>query len=155
MKIIPVIVLLSSLLGGVALGQTGPPAALYFTPGTVLARGLNASAEGFYGLKTYRIEQVRLAAPIALESGGRRQTVDRAFRVIVTGDTFVVRAMPALVWADGNLVGHAQESQDQTEIVAVTFDATLIPDGAALAVSYSVDGERQVLRERIHYTVRP
>ena len=143
------------LLSGVLLGQTAPPPDLYFTAGSVLARGQNTTADGFYGLKSYRIEEVRLARPMTAQIGGRQQTTNRAFRVIILGDGFPVRNEQAMVWAGDNLIGKAQESRDQTEVVAVTFDSGLIPEGATLAFSFGANGERQALRERIRYTVRP
>jgi hypothetical protein len=151
MKILPVVLLMS----GVLLAQTAIPPELYFTTGTVLARGQNTAADGFYGLKSYRIEEVRLARPVDTEIAGRRQSVSRAFRVIISGETFQVRALPPLIWAGDKLIGKAQERQDLTEVVAVTFDAGAIPEGVVLSLSYGMDGERQSLREPIRYTVRP
>ena len=135
--------------------QTAPAPELYSTPGRVLARGQNTIPDGFYRLKTYRIEEVRLARPVAATVAGTPRMVDRAFRVILVGESFPVRALPPVIWAGDILVGRAQESRDLTEVVAVTFDASIIGEGATLGLSFGETGEREVLREPIRYAVAP
>lgn len=139
-----------------ALGaQVVPIPSLYFTPGRVLARGSNARSEGFHKLRSYRIEEVRLAKPIETDVNGKRTQVDRAYRVIVTGEHFPVRNLAPFVWAGDRLIGRAQENEDQTEVTAVTFDSNLLPDGERLGLSFGEKGPRETLTERIQYTVRP
>ena len=128
---------------------------LYFTSGRVLARGSNKTSEGHHKLRSYRIEEVRLAKSTEAEIAGKKQAVSRAFRVIITGEHFPVRATPPMVWVAGKLIGSGQESSKQDEIIAVTFDAALIPEGAAIAFSFGEDEPRETLREKIQYTIRP
>ena len=135
--------------------QTAPAPELYATPGRVLARGQNTIPGGFYRLKTYRIEEVRLAHPVAATVAGTVRMVDRAFRVILVGESFPVRALPPVIWAGATLVGRAQESRDLTEMVAVTFDPSIIGEGATLGLSFGEQGERETLPEPIRYRVAP
>ena len=77
-----------------------------------------------------------LPAAVEVEVGGKRVEVSRAFRVTVTGGPFPVRALPAVVWIDDVAVGYGVESEDLDAITAVTFDASLLREGATLYVSY-------------------
>jgi hypothetical protein len=47
-----------------------------------------------------------------------------------------VRALPAVIWVDDVAVGFGVEGEDLTEITAVTFDESLLRDGATLYLSY-------------------
>ena len=135
--------------------QTVPLTSLYFTPGRVLAKGSNTRPEGFLKLKTYRIEEVRLATPVAADVDGKRVTVNRAFRVILTGEQFPVRDLPPFVWAGEQRIGPAQESRSLKEVTAVTYDPSLLKEGAPLSISFGADGLRQSLSERIQFTEKP
>lgn len=95
-----------------------------------------AAAPGRLKVKNYRVEELTLPAPVSVEVGGRRAEVSRAFRVTVTGGPFPVRALPAVVWIDDTPVGYGVESEDLDAIIAVTFDESLLREGATLYVSY-------------------
>lgn len=146
-------VLTLAALASVLPAQAAPE--LYRTPGRVVAHGQNTASEGFHRLKTYRIEEVRFATPVAATVAGKLQMVDRAFRVILIGESFPVRAIPPMVWAGDTLIGRAQENHDLTEVVAVTFDSSVIREGTTLGFSFGEKGEREALREPIHYAVQP
>lgn len=95
-----------------------------------------AATAGRLKVKNYRVEELQLPAPVSVEVGGKRVEVARAFRVTVTGGPFPVRALPAVVWIDDEAVGYGVESEDLDAITAVTFDASLLRDGATLYLSY-------------------
>lgn len=135
--------------------QILPVSSIYFTPGRVLAKGANTRAEGFLKLKSYRIEEVRLAKPVEADVDGKRIPVNRAFRVILTGEQFPVRDLPPFVWAGETRIGPAQESRTLSEVTAVTFDPSLLKEGASLSISFGENGPRQSLSERIQFTEKP
>ncbi|MET0645681.1 MAG: hypothetical protein ABW208_03610 [Pyrinomonadaceae bacterium] len=106
-------------------------------PGKVIAESnAPAAAAGKLKVKNYRVEELTLPAPVSVETGGRRVEVSRAFRVTVTGGPFPVRALPPVVWVDDEAVGFGVESEDLDAITAVTFDASLLREGATLYLSY-------------------
>ena len=105
-------------------------------PGKVIAESNAAVPAGKLKVKNYRVEELQLPAPATVEVKGKRVEVSRAFRVTVTGGPFPVRAMPAVVWVDDEAVGYGVESEDLDAITAVTFDASLLQEGATLYVSY-------------------
>ena len=105
-------------------------------PGKVIAESHASAAVGRLKVKDYRVEELQLPAPVKVEVGGKRAEVVRAFRVTVTGGPFPVRALPAVVWIDDEPVGYGVESEDLDAVTAVTFDASLLRDGATLYISY-------------------
>lgn len=121
-------------------------------PGKVIAESNALAATGKLKVKNYRVEELTLPAPVEVEVGGKRVEVARAFRLTVKGGPFPVRALPPVVWIDDVAVGYGVESEDLDAITAVTFDASLLRDGAAISVSYG-DKEnkegRTVLPERL------
>ena len=112
-------------------------------PGKVIAESNAPAAVGRLKVKNYRVEELTLPAPASVEVGGKRVEVSRAFRVTVTGGPFAVRALPAVVWIDDVAVGYGVESEDLDAITAVTFDASLVREGATLYVSYGDKENRQ------------
>lgn len=105
-------------------------------PGKVIAESNAAAPAGRLKVKNYRVEELTLPAPVSVEVGGKRVEVSRAFRVTVTGGPFPVRALPAVVWIDDEAVGYGVESEDLDAITAVTFDGSLLREGATVSVSY-------------------
>jgi hypothetical protein len=105
-------------------------------PGKVVAESNATRTAGRLKVRNYRVEELTLPAPVEVEVGGRRVETSRAFRVTVTGGPFPVRAMPAVVWIDDVAVGYGVESEDLDAITAVTFDESLLREGATLYVSY-------------------
>lgn len=112
-------------------------------PGKVIAESDAAAPAGRLKVKNYRVEELTLPAPVSAEVGGKRVEVSRAFRVTVTGGPFPVRALPAVIWIDDAAVGFGVESEDLDALTAVTFDASLLRDGATLYVSYGDKENRQ------------
>ena len=122
-------------------------------PGKVIAESDAPAAAGRLKVKNYRVEELTLPAPVEVEAGGKRAKVSRAFRVTVTGGPFPVRALPAVVWIDDVAVGYGVESEDLDAITAVTFDASLVREGATLYVSYG-DKENKADRTALPETLK-
>lgn len=110
-------------------------------PGKVLAETKTTAAGGNLKLTGYRVEEVTLPRSVTAEVRGQQVAVDRAWRVTVTGGPFPVRAMPAMIWIDDQLVGLGIENENLSEVTAITFDASLIADGGVVSISYGADKE--------------
>ncbi|MDT5270829.1 MAG: hypothetical protein QOH49_3015 [Acidobacteriota bacterium] len=111
--------------------------------GKVIAESDSPRATGRLKVKNYRVEELTLPAAVQVEVGGKRVEVSRAFRVTVTGGPFPVRALPAVVWIDDVAVGYGVESEDLDAITAITFDESLLHEGATLYVSYGDKENKQ------------
>lgn len=121
-------------------------------PGKVIAESNSDTAAGRLKVRNYRVEELTLPEPAQANVGGKRVEVTRAFRVTVTGGPFPVRALPAVVWVGDTAVGFGVESEDLDAITAVTFDASLLRDGATLYLSYGDKenrSERSALPEKL------
>lgn len=105
-------------------------------PGKVIAESDAPRAAGKFKVRNYRVEELTLPRPVEVSVGGKRAEVSRAFRVTVTGGPFPVRALPAVVWIDDVAVGFGVEGEDLDSITAVTFDASLLREGATVYISY-------------------
>jgi len=114
-------------------------------PGKLLAEGNNTKPTGSLKLLSYRVEEVALPHPTEVTIRGGKEQVTRAFRVNITGKSFPVRALPAVVWIDEVAVGYGVESEDLDAVTAVTFDQALFRDGATLYLSY---GDKKNKAER-------
>ena len=138
-----------------AFGQdAGAPAAaeqeftvtdLLKLPGKVVARGSNTTPKGLLKLQSYRVEEVTLPHVAEVELKGQRTTVTKAFRVTITGTAFPVRALPAVVWVDDVAIGYGVENEDLNEITVVTYDESVLRDGATIYLSY---GDKENKKER-------
>ena len=125
-------------------------AELFDVKGKVVAKGSNSNAVGPYGLKTYRIEELTLAPGTRVDVNGATVQANTAWRIVIVGNAFPVRALPPIVSIDGTDLPPGQESANQQEIAAITFNRALIHENAVLALSYGV--ERQELPERVKLT---
>ncbi len=105
-------------------------------PGKVIAESNSAAAAGRLKVRNYRVEELTLPSAVSVKVGDKVVQTSRAFRVTVTGGPFPVRAMPAVIWLDDAAVGYGVESEDLDAITAVTFDESLIRDGATVYLSY-------------------
>lgn len=105
-------------------------------PGKVVGKGQNTTPKGHLKLRSYRVEELTLPRITNVELRGQRMAVTKAFRLTITGDEFPVRALPAVVWVDDVAVGFGIESEDLKEISVITYDESLLRDGATLYVSY-------------------
>ena len=95
-------------------------------------------------LTGYRIEEVSLPRSVTTQVSGQQVAVNTAWRVTVTGGPFPVRAMPAVIWIDDQVAGYGIENEDLSEITAITFDRSLIRDGAVISLSYGEAKEGRI-----------
>lgn len=126
-------------------------------PGRVIAESAAPRAAGKLKLKNYRVEELTLPEVVEVEVGEKHVKVSRAFRFTVTGGPFPVRALPPVVWIDDVAVGYGVESEDLDAITVVTFDESVVRDGATLYVSYGdkeQKEERTALPEKLKLTVK-
>lgn len=104
--------------------------------GRVIGEGTNAKAVGQHKLKSYRVEEVTLPRMKEVKIKGETRSVGKAFRLTIKGETFPVRAMPAVIWLDDTAIGYGIESEDLTEITVITYDEAALVEGATIYLSY-------------------
>jgi hypothetical protein len=154
------VVLLPVLLAGgsVTLAQQNNNAAnkelplreIIKLPGKVLSEAKTAQQSGDLKLTGYRVEEVQLPRNINAEVRGQQVTVNRAFRVTITGGPFPVRAMPAVIWIDDQVVGYGIENETLSQVTAITLDDSLLREGGVVSLSYGENKEARVqLPQRI------
>ena len=112
--------------------------------GRTISKAKSARPTGDLKLTGYRVEEVRLPQSLAVEVQGRQEVVDRAWRVTVQGGPFPVRAMPAVIWIDDQIVGNAIENETLSQVTAITFDGSLIREGGVISISYGDDKDTRV-----------
>ena len=115
-------------------------------PGKLLAETKTTGTTGNLKLTGYRVEEVALSQSVSTQVRGQQVNANKAWRVTVTGGPFPVRAMPAVIWIDDQIVGYGIENETLSQITAVTFDDSLIHDGGVVSLSY---GEDKAGRTRI------
>ena len=113
-------------------------------PGKLLTETKTDGPTSDLKLTGYRIEEVTLPRSVTTQINGQQVTANTAWRVTVTGGPFPVRAMPAVVWVDDQVVGYGIENEDLLEITAITFDRSLIRDGAVISLSYGEAKENRI-----------
>ena len=94
-----------------------------------------------FDLTGYRVEEVSLPRNLNVEVRGQQVAVNKAWRVTVHGGPFPVRALPAVVWIDDQIVGNGIENETLSQITAITFDGSLIREGGVVSISYGEDKE--------------
>lgn len=107
--------------------------------GRVISEAKSARPTGDLKLTGYRVEELRLPQSLTVEVQGRQTVVDRAWRVTVQGGPFPVRAMPAVIWIDDQIVGNGIENETLSQVTAITFDDSLIREGGVVSISYGED----------------
>ncbi len=123
---------------------------LFKAPGKVVSEAKSARATGDLKLTGYRVEEIQLPRSMSVQIKGQQSVVNKAWRVTVNGGPFPVRAMPAVVWIDDQIVGNGVENETLSRITAITFDGSLIHDGGVVSISYGEDKEtRQSVPERL------
>ena len=146
---IAIIVLSLLLASGLSAFSQRNPAAnkevplkqLLQLPGKILSEAKSARASGDLRLTGYRVEEVSLPQNQNVEIRGQQVAVNKAWRVTVQGGPFPVRALPAVVWIDDQIVGNGIENEDLSQITAITFDDSLIREGGVVSISYGEDKE--------------
>lgn len=150
-RVLAVAALLLLVSAGTVFGQDADAGAdqeftvtdLLKLPGEVVGRGGNSAPTGALKLRSYRVEEVALPRFTEVEVRGQKVAVVKAFRVTVTGGPFAVRALPPVIWVGDVALGYGVESEDLTEITVVTFDESLLRDGASLYLSYGDKKSRE------------
>jgi hypothetical protein len=124
-------------------------------PGKVLGEGKNTQPVGPLRLLKYRIEELQLPHRVTVELNGQQVNMDKAWRIKITGGPFPVRALPAVIWIDDQIVGIGMENELLSEITAITFDRSLLREGGTLSISYGEDKDGRVsLPEKLNLKTR-
>ena len=113
-------------------------------PGKLLSEAKTAKQSGDLKLTGYRVEEVQLPRGINAEVRGQQVVVDRAWRVTITGGPFPVRAMPAVIWIDDQVVGYGIENETLTQVTAITLDDSLIREGGVVSLSYGESKDSRI-----------
>jgi hypothetical protein len=121
-----------------------PVKELLTLPGKLVSEATSARPTNELKLTGYRVEEVRLPRSLTVEMHGQQVVVDRAWRVTVNGGPFPVRAMPAVIWIDDQIVGNGVENETLSQVTAITFDSSLIREGGAVSISYGPHKETRV-----------
>ena len=147
---IAIVVLPLQVSGFLVFGQRSdkepPVRELLKMPGTIVSEAKSARPSGNLQLTGYRVEELQLPRPLTTEIKGQQVAVNKAWRVTVTGGPFPVRALPAVIWIDDQIVGNGIENETLSQITAITFDSSLIHEGGVVALSY---GEHKEARVRL------
>jgi len=115
-------------------------------PGRLVSEAKSARPNGDLQLIGYRVEELELPRNMTVEIQGRQAVVNKAWRVTINGGPFPVRALPAVIWIDDQIVGNGVENETLSQITAITFDGSLIREGGVVSISY---GENKESRERV------
>ncbi|HEX8492477.1 MAG TPA: hypothetical protein VF658_06520 [Pyrinomonadaceae bacterium] len=124
------------------------------SPGEVLAEGNNTIPEGKLGVKTWRLEEVKLPRAFELDVRGQKERVESVLRLTITGNSF--RCGSFLIWVGDNLLGDVSGGMG-TDLTTIIFDRSLLEDGATIAVSCERPDDplsRSVLPERLYLPPR-
>ena len=113
-------------------------------PGKLLSEASPSRPTGQLGLTGYRIEELQLTRNLTVDLRGAQVAVDKAWRVTVNGGPFPVRALPAVIWIDDQIVGIGIENETLSQITAITFDRSLIREGGVVSISYGEDKDARV-----------
>jgi hypothetical protein len=108
-------------------------------PGKVVSEAKSARPNGDLRLTGYRVEEVSLPQNLNVEIRGQQVAVNKAWRVSVQGGPFPVRALPAVIWIDDQIVGNGIENETLSQVTAITFDSSLIREGGVVSISYGED----------------
>lgn len=141
-----------------ALAQQNPDKELNLrellsVPGKVVSEARSARPTTELKLTGYRVEEIKLPRQLNVELHGQQVAVNKAWRVTVQGGPFAVRAMPAVIWIDDQIVGNGIENETLTQITAITFDSSLIREGGVVSLSYGEDKEGRVrISQRMRLT---
>jgi len=120
-------------------------------PGKIVGEAMSARPNGDLRLTGYRVEEVSLPKTLNVEIRGQQVSVDRAWRITVQGGPFPVRALPAVVWIDDEVVGNGIENETLSQITAITFDSSLLREGGVVSISYGEDKEtRRKVPQALH-----
>jgi hypothetical protein len=114
-----------------APGQEHRPELVHRAPGALVAAGKNALPAGRLGVKTYRLEEVKLPAPVEFKRGGTKVFADSALRLTVSLDSTLNGAYTINV-GDEPRPGVVTGSNT---LSALFLDPADLEDGATISVS--------------------
>jgi len=144
------------LSGSSGFGQRNgelPLRELLNLPGKLVSEAKLARSTDELKLTGYRVEEIKLPRQLNVEVRGQQVAVDKAWRVTVQGGPFPVRALPAVIWIDDQIVGNGIENETLSQITAITFDSSLAHEGGVVSVSYGEDKEGRVrIPQPLHLT---
>ena len=133
-------------------GKETPVRELLQLPGRLISETKAARPSSDLKLTGYRVEEVRLPRNLTVEVRGQQVVADKAWRVTVQGGPFPVRALPAVVWIDDEIVGNGIENETLSQVTAITFDGSLIREGGVVSISYGEDKQtRRKLPQGIQF----
>lgn len=119
--------------------------------GRLLAEGNINRVTGNPKIAGYRVEELQLPRSMNVELQGQQVSVDRAWRITLNGGPFPVRALPAVIWIDDQIVGYGIENETLSQIRVITFDGSLIREGAVISLSYGEDKDARLKpAQRLH-----
>ena len=121
-----------------------PVRELLSIPGKLVSEAKSSRPTTELKLTGYRVEEIKLPRQLNVELRGQQVAVDKAWRVTLQGGPFPVRAMPAVIWIDDQIVGNGIENETLSQITAITFDSSLIREGGVVSVSYGEDKDARV-----------
>ncbi|HEU4833361.1 MAG TPA: hypothetical protein VFS90_03060 [Pyrinomonadaceae bacterium] len=146
-RCVAITVLVLPLLFATAVAQRNtkeiPVKELLSVPGKILSEAKSTRPTTELKLTGYRVEEIKLPRQLNVEVRGQQVAVDKAWRVTVQGGPFAVRAMPAVLWIDDEIVGYGIENETLSQITAITFDSSLIREGGVVSLSYGEDKEQR------------
>jgi hypothetical protein len=144
------------LSGPTVFGQRNrelPLRELLNVPGKLVSEVKSARPTDELKLTGYRVEEIKLPRQLNVELRGQQVAVDKAWRVTVQGGPFPVRALPAVIWIDDQIVGNGIENETLSQITAITFDSSLLREGGVVSLSYGEDKETRVrIPQRLRLT---
>ncbi|HJP94384.1 MAG TPA: hypothetical protein VJ875_20655 [Pyrinomonadaceae bacterium] len=130
--------------------REAPLRELLKAPGKLISEAKSARPTTDLRLTGYRVEEIQLPRSLTVEVRGQQVAVDKAWRVTVQGGPFPVRALPAVIWIDDQIVGTGIENETLSQITAITFDSSLIRAGGAVSISYGDDKDnRRTLSQKL------
>ena len=147
------------LSGPIGFGQRKPDRELPLRellniPGKLVSEAKSARPTDELKLTGYRVEEIKLPRQLNVELRGQQVAVDKAWRVTVQGGPFAVRALPAVIWIDDQIVGNGIENETLSQITAITFDSSLLREGGVVSLSYGEDKETRVkIPQRLRLTL--
>jgi hypothetical protein len=153
---ITLLVLPLLLTGSIGFGQRKselPLRELLNIPGKLVSEAKSARPTDELKLIGYRVEEIKLPQQLNVELRGRQVAVDKAWRITVQGGPFPVRALPAVIWVDDEIVGNGIENETLSQITAITFDSSLLREGGVVSLSYGEDKQTRVrIPQRLRLT---
>src|SRR5438552_9862343 len=100
----------------------------------MLATFHNTKHLGHKKVTTYIVEEVTLPHPVEVEIRGKKKRVTRAFRVTIYGGPFDLRGLGYIIGIGDKSLGMGIEHSKLDAVTAVTFDRSLLREGATLTI---------------------